>query len=298
MRIGVTGSTGLVGTSLVSILEAKGHQVVPIVRRNPGGSEIHWDPERGKLNVNDLAGLDGVVHLAGENIAAGRWTAALKQRIRDSRVVGTTLLCERMAATVPRPSFLICASAIGFYGERGTSPVDEQDEAGQGFLAETCREWESACQPARDDGIRVVNLRIGVVLSPKGGALQKMLTPFKLGGGGRVGNGKQFWSWVALDDVTGAIVHAIENGSLTGPVNAVSPQAVDNATFTKVLGKVLKRPTLVPMPAFAARLALGEMADELLLSSIHVKPTVLSDSGYEFQYADLDAALRHLLNKK
>ena len=296
MRIAVTGSTGLVGSSLVSVLETEGHQVIRVVRQNPGDAEIHWNPNGGQLDANDLVGLDGVVHLAGENIAAGRWTAALKQRIRDSRVRGTRLLCERMAAADPRPAVLICASAIGYYGERGTSPVDERDEPGDGFLAETCREWEAACQPARDAGIRVVNLRIGVVLSPQGGALQKMLTPFRLGGGGRVGSGKQYWSWIALDDVTGAIVHAIENDSISGPVNAVSPQAVDNAAFTKVLGKVLKRPTLFPMPAFAARLALGEMADELLLASIHVKPTVLSVSGYQFSHPDLEGALRHLLN--
>jgi uncharacterized protein (TIGR01777 family) len=191
----------------------------------------------------------------------------------------------------------VCASAIGFYGERGASPVDETDSAGTGFLADTCQEWEAACQPARDAGLRVVNMRLGVVLSPKGGALQKMLTPFKLGAGGRIGDGKQYWSWVALDDVTGAFLHAIEHDSLSGPINAVAPQAVDNAEFTKVLGKVLKRPTIFPMPAFAARLALGEMADELLLTSTHVLPKVLTESGYEFRYPSLEPALRHLLGK-
>lgn len=295
MRIGVTGSTGLVGSALCDLLKEKGHEVVPIVRRNASAGQILWAPAKGELNAADLAGLDGVVHLAGENIAGGRWNAARKKKIVDSRVDGTTLLSQKMAEADPKPKFLVCASAIGFYGERGPEPVNEEDAVGTGFLADTCKQWEDACQPARDANMRVVNVRIGIVLSPKGGALQKMLTPFKLGGGGIVGNGRQFWSWVALDDVTGAIVHAVENEDLSGPLNAVSPEAVDNRKFTKVLGKVLRRPTLFPLPAFVARIVLGEMADELLLSSIHVKPKVLSDSGYKFQHPDLESALRHLL---
>lgn len=297
MRIAITGSTGLVGTRLVSNLRAANHEVVPVVRRAPNSDEIQWDPAGGRLDATDLAGLDGVVHLAGENIAGGRWNAARKKRIVDSRVKGTTLLCEQMAAAEPGPKFLICASAIGFYGDRGETTLDETATAGEGFLAETCLAWEAACQAARDADIRVVNLRIGIVLSPDGGALQKMLTPFKLGGGGRVGNGQQYWSWVALDDLVGAIVHAVESETLAGPANAVSPNSVDNAQFTKVLGKVLKRPTIFPMPAFAARLLLGEMADELLLSSIRVTPTALKADGFQFQHPQLENALRHLLGK-
>ena len=297
MRIGVTGSTGLVGTALCDLLRSKGHEVVPIVRRNPNQGEIQWAPADGKLEASDLAGLDGVVHLAGENIAGGRWNAARKKKIVDSRVEGTTLISQKLAAANPQPKFLICASAIGYYGDRGTEPVSEDASAGTGFLAETCQQWEDACQPARDAGLRVVNVRIGIVLSPKGGALQKMLTPFKLGGGGIVGDGRQYWSWVALDDVVGAIAHAAESEHLSGPMNAVSPEAVDNREFTKVLGKVLRRPTLIPLPAFMARLVLGEMADELLLASIRVKPNVLSESEYNFKFPQLETALRHLLSK-
>ncbi len=295
MKIGVTGSTGLVGSALLPFLADKGHEVHPIVRGRPSENQITWNPAAGELNGEDLAGLDGVVHLAGENIAAGRWNAARKEKIRDSRVAGTKLLCSRLAAMETKPTVLVCASAIGYYGSRGDEILDETAEAGTGFLAEVCQQWESACQEARDAGIRVVNLRIGVVLSPDGGALAKMLTPFKLGAGGRIGDGKQYWSWVALDDVVGAIEFALNTTSVAGPVNAVSPHAVDNAEFTRVLGKVLHRPTIFPMPAFAARLALGEMAEALLLSSTRVKPAVLEQSRYEFQYPDLEGALRHLL---
>ena len=296
MRIGVTGSTGLVGSALLELLTANGHEVHPIVRRIPADNQIGWNPAAGQLNSSDLAGLDGIVHLAGENVAAGRWSAARKKRIFDSRVQGTKLLCSRLAELENKPSVLVCASAIGFYGERGAKAVDETAEAGSGFLADVCRQWEAACQDARDAGIRVVNLRIGVVLSPDGGALGKMLTPFKMGVGGRVGDGKQYWSWIALDDVVGAIDHALKTESLAGPVNAVSPQAVTNAMFTHVLGKVLRRPTMFPMPSFAARLALGQMAEELLLASTRVRPTALQRSGYIFQYPDLEGALRQLLN--
>ena len=295
MKIGVTGSTGLVGSALLPLLTANGHEVYSLVRGKPTGSQIGWDPAAGELNGADLAGLEGMVHLAGENIAAGRWSAAFKQRIRDSRINGTKLLCSRLAELENRPSVLVCASAIGFYGDRGDEVLDETAAAGAGFLPDVCAEWEAACQDARDAGIRVVNLRIGVVLSPRGGALAKMLTPFKMGLGGRVGDGKQYWSWIALDDVVGAIGHALTTESLVGPVNAVAPQAVTNAMFTHVLGKALRRPTLFPMPAFAARLALGEMAEELLLASAHVTPTALQQSGYTFQFSDLEGALRHLL---
>ncbi len=295
MKIGVTGSTGLVGSALLKLFTANGHDVHPIVRGLPAGNQIGWNPAAGQLNSTDLAGLEGIVHLAGENVAAGRWSAARKKKIFDSRVEGTKLLCSRLAELENKPSVLVCASAIGFYGERGDEAVDETSEAGSGFLADVCRQWEAACQDARAAEIRVVNLRIGVVLSPDGGALAKMLMPFKMGVGGRVGDGKQYWSWIALDDVVGAIDHTRKTESLAGPVNAVSPQAVTNAMFTHVLGKVLRRPTIIPLPSFAARVVLGEMAEELLLASTRVTPTALQQSGYTFQFPDLEGALRHLL---
>ena len=297
MKIGVTGSTGLVGSALLPLLTANGHEVHPLVRGMPEQNQIGWDPAAGRLNGADLAGLEGIVHLAGENVGAGRWNAGRKKRILDSRVQGTKLLCSKLAELESKPSVLVCASAIGYYGDRGDEAVDETAEAGSGFLADVCRQWEAACQDAREAGIRVVNLRIGVVLSPDGGALAKMLMPFKMGVGGRVGDGKQYFSWIALDDVGGAIDHALKTESLAGPVNAVSPQAVTNTMFTQVLGKVLRRPTIFPMPAFAMRLALGEMAEELLLASTRVTPTALQQSGYAFQFPDLEGALRHLLGR-
>jgi uncharacterized protein (TIGR01777 family) len=237
------------------------------------------------------------VHLAGENIAGGRWTAAMKQKIRDSRVNGTRSLCEALARMESPPKVLVVASAIGFYGNRDDEIMDESSKAGEGFLSDVCREWEDATQAARDAGIRVVNLRIGVVLSPKGGALAKMLTPFKLGGGGIIGNGRQYWSWISIDDVAGAIHHALMTDSLSGPVNAVAPNAPMNREFTKTLGRVLRRPTILPMPAFAAKLALGEMANDLLLASTRVEPTKLIESGYKFRQPTLEKSLRHILGK-
>ena len=269
-----------------------------MVRNEPTGEgQIRWDPSGELTDTAALNGIDGVVHLAGENISGGRWTDKMKQRIRDSRVVGTKTLCEDLAALSENPRVLVCASAIGYYIHGGDQILDETSPAGEGFLSEVVQEWEAATQPASDAGIRVVNLRIGVILSPEGGALEKMLTPFKMGVGGRVGSGQQYWSWVALDDVIGAILHALHNDELNGPANATSPNPVTNLEFTKTLGKVLKRPTIFPMPAFAARLALGQMADELLLSSQRIHPVKLQEHGYEFEYPDLENALRHLLQK-
>lgn len=297
MRILVSGSTGLIGSGLVSELSAAGHEVVRLVRGDPAEREreIRWDPAAGQIDRESLNGLDAAVHLAGENIAAGRWTAAQKARIRDSRVNGTRLLCEALAECEDRPRVLVCASAIGYYGDRGDEVLDETSPSGEGFLAEVCRQWEAAADPAREKGIRVVHLRTGVVLSGEGGALQKMLTPFKLGVGGVVGSGTQYWSWVARDDVAGAIHHAITHEELSGPVNATAPHPVTNREFTKTLGRVLHRPTIFPMPAFAAKLMLGEMADELLLASTRVLPRRLQDSGFEFRHPELEEALRHAL---
>lgn len=299
MNILVSGSTGLVGNALIPALTTAGHEVIRLVRsksKAPARELVHWDPSANYIDAAGLEGLDAVVHLAGESIAAGRWTDAKKARIRDSRVNGTRLLCETLAHTSRPPTVLICASAIGFYGDRGDETLTESSPAGAGFLPEVCQEWESATDPARQKGTRVVNCRFGVILSPAGGALAKMLTPFKLGMGGVVGSGRQYMSWITLDDVVGALLHTMTASGLQGPVNVVSPQPVTNLEFTKALGAVLHRPTVLPMPAFAARLAFGEMADALLLSSSRVLPTRLQETGYAFRHPELTAGLRSVLS--
>ena len=294
MRIGVTGATGLVGSALLPVLEGAGHEAVGL-RRGAGDAAgpPSWDPSTGRVAAGGP--LDAVVHLAGENIAGGRWTAARKARIRDSRVEGTGALCRGLAALDPRPATLVAASAVGFYGDRGDERLDESSPAGTGFLADVCQEWEAAAAPAREAGIRVVHLRIGIVLTPAGGALGQMLLPFKMGVGGVIGSGRQFMSWIALDDLVAAVLHAAVTDGLEGPVNAVAPNPATNAEFTKTLGRVLGRPTILPMPAFGARLAFGEMADHLLLGGARVEPTRLGETGFEFGYPELDGALRHLL---
>ena len=299
MKILITGSTGLVGSALIPVLKSSGHQIVRLVRSKPkDASEVYWNPEQGTINAAELEGLDAVVHLAGENLAAGRWTDEKKKRIRESRVKGTRLLSETLAQLNEKPAVLVSASAVGFYGNRGDEILTEQSASGSDFLAEVCREWELATQAAAQAGIRVVNLRFGVIFSGEGGALKKMLTPFRLGVGGKLGSGRQHLSWIAIDDVVGAIEHALTNDSLRGAVNAVAPQAVTNREFTKTLGRVLSRPTIFPVPAFAARLAFGEMADATLLSSQRVEPERLNEAGYTFKYPALEAALRHVLNKE
>jgi hypothetical protein len=264
---------------------------------HPGADEIRWDPIGGSIETAGLEGIDAVVHLAGENIAAGRWTAATKARIKESRVRGTRLLCEALARLHRPPPVVVCASAIGYYGDRGATSVDEDSAAGTGFLADVCRAWEAATAPAGDAGIRVVHLRCGVVLTAAGGALAKLLLPFQLGVGGRVGSGAQYMSWIGIDDVLGAILHTLRTTTLRGAVNAVAPQPVTNLEFTKTLGRVLSRPTLFPVPAAAARLAFGEMADEMLLASTRAVPTRLTATHYTFRHGELEAALRHTLGK-
>jgi uncharacterized protein (TIGR01777 family) len=283
----------------VAALEAHGHLVRRLVRQDvrDGEREIRWDPDGGQIDAAELNGVDGVVHLAGENIAGRRWSADFKRRILESRTRGTRLLATTLAGLDMKPSVLVSASATGFYGNRGAEPVDESSPSGSGFLAEVCREWEAATEPARDAGIRVVNLRTGVVLSPNGGALARMLPPFRMGVGGVVGAGRQYFSWIALDDLASAIMFALETESLSGPVNAVAPGAVTNREFTKTLGRVLGRPTIFPMPAFAARLAFGEMADEMLLGGVRVTPRALTAAGFQFAYPQLEPVLRQLLAK-
>lgn len=298
MKIIVTGATGLIGTALVSKLRAAGHHVVRLVRKEPlGDSDVLWDPNAGKLDPMPLEGLDAAVHLAGENIAGARWNEAVKKKIHDSRVNGTRLLAETLARLKTPPRTLVCASAIGFYGDRGDEVLTEESPRGSGFLADVCADWEEAAAQAEKKGVRRVSLRIGVVLSPDGGALRKMLPPFRMGLGGVIGSGRQYWSWVSIEDVTGVILHALNTPSLKGPVNTVAPQPPTNAEFTRTLGRVLGRPTVFPMPAFVARLALGEMADALLLASARVVPARLKASGYSFRHADLETALRDLLKK-
>ncbi len=296
MKILVTGASGLVGGALVPYLTTGGHTVVRLVR---GSSDkgIRWDPAKGEIDAAKLEGFDAVVHLAGENIAGGRWSDDKKKRILDSRVDGTSLLATALAKLDKKPKVLVCASAIGFYGDRGDELLDESAAAGEGFLSDVCAAWEDAAAPARGAGIRTVHLRIGVVLAANGGALGKMLLPFKLGVGGVLGSGDQYMSWVTVDDVIGMIHFAIENDDIQGAVNAVAPTPVTNRNYTKALGKVLSRPTVFPIPAFGARLALGEMADELLLSSTRVVPARLEKAGYTFRFAELEDALRHLLGR-
>ena len=260
-----------------------------------GRRRCRWDPAKGEVDAAGLEGLDAVVHLAGENIASGRWNAVRKAAIRDSRVNGTRLLCDALAGLARPPKTLVCASAIGYYGDRGEELLTEESSPGTGFLPEVCREWEAASEPAARKGIRVVTLRIGVVLSPKGGALSRMLPLFRAGLGGVIGNGRQYVSWIALDDLVGIVLHALQSGELRGPVNAVAPVPVTNRELTEALGKVLSRPTLLPVPAFALRLAVGEMADALLLASARVVPRRLEETGYRFRFPELGGALRHLL---
>lgn len=302
-RIAVSGASGLVGAALVSALEASGYTVARLVRSGaansaaapePNGATIAWDPGA-LLPPENLRGYDAVVHLAGENIASGRWTDARKQAIRDSRVNGTRMLAESLAKTAGDPRTLVCASAIGYYGSRGDEILIESSAPGSGFLAEVCREWEAATQPASATGIRVANLRFGVILARQGGMLKTVLVPFRLGVGGKVGSGRQFMSWIALPDVVAAIMQAIEKDSLAGPINVVAPNPVTNAEFTAVLGKVLSRPTVLPLPAVAVRTLLGEMGENLLLGSQRVEPARLLGSGYEFKYPQLEGALRSIL---
>ncbi len=297
MNVLVSGSSGLVGSALVPRLRAAGHRVVCLVRRAPKDDEIRWYPDQGVVPATKLRGFDAVVHLAGDGIADGRWTADKKRRLRESRTKPTRLLAETFAQMEDRPSVFVGASAIGYYGNRGDEVLTESSAPGTGFLADICQEWEAATSPMVQAGVRVVNLRIGIVLSSVGGALSRMLLPFRLGVAGNMGNGKQFYSWITLHDLVSTILFAIENRSLKGPVNAVAPQSIPNSVFTKALGRVLSRPTILPMPAFAARLIMGEMADELILASARVVPERLTEAGFAFRHADIDAALQHCIKE-
>jgi uncharacterized protein len=299
VKILVSGSTGLIGSAVVPSLATGGHAVVRLVRTgSPAAADrIAWDPATDTIDAAKVEGFDAVVHLAGESIAASRWTPEQKVRLRESRVKGTRLLAETLARLATPPRVLVCASAVGYYGNRGDELLNEESAPGPDFLSRVCRDWEAATEPATQKGIRVVNLRFGMVLSPAGGALGKMLTPFRLGVGGVIGSGRQYMSWIALDDVVGAIHHSLVTDTLRGPVNAVAPRPATNREFTKTLGRVLSRPTLFPMPAFAVRAAFGEMADALLLAGQRVEPARLVASGYEFRFPELEGALRYVLGR-
>ena len=294
MNVAVSGASGLIGAALVSSLEAERHRAIRLVRRMPRPDEdaLRWDPSTGVLTPAGPSVADAVVHLAGDSILGLRWTADKKRRIRESRTTATRLLVETLTRLTNPPAVLVCASGIGYYGSRGDEVLTEDSRPGTGFLADLARDWEAATATAIARGIRVVNLRLGVVLSARGGALATMLTPFRMGLGGVIGDGAQWMSWIALDDVIGAIRHALTTDALRGPVNTVAPAPVTNADFTRTLGRVLGRPTLIPLPAFAARLALGEMADELALVSQRVMPARLLASGFAFRRPTLEDALR------
>jgi len=300
VKVLVSGGTGFIGTSLVPALQQAGHEISFLSRRPtlslPGGARsFHWDPRAGALDGEALEGVDAIVHLAGESIAGGIWTAARRRRILDSRVQGTRLLAERAAALSAPPRVFVSASAIGYYGDRGDEVLTERSGGGSGFLAEVCRAWELSAAPAAARGIRTVYLRVGVVLDATGGALAAMLPIFRLGLGGPMGSGRQWVSWVALQDVIGAIVFALSCDRLSGPANVAAPEPARNREFARAVGHALGRPALLPAPAFALRLVLGAMADEALLASARVSPSALLAAGYTFQFPSLAGALGSLL---
>jgi uncharacterized protein (TIGR01777 family) len=297
MRVAITGASGLIGTALTEALQAGGHEPIAVVRRTPSSGEIGWDPAAGTMDPTDLSGVDAVVHLAGAGIGDRRWSDSYKQLIRESRVRSTNLLSETIAAADDGPRILLSGSAIGIYGSRGDEVLDENSQAGTGFLAEVCVDWETSTAVAAAAGIRVVLLRTGIVLSPKGGALKKQLPIFKLGLGGRFGSGAQWQSWISIDDEVSAIMFLLEH-DISGPVNLTAPEPVTNTDFTKTLAGVLKRPALVPIPSFGPKLLLGsELATNLLFEGQRVVPRALEDAGYQFEHRDLETALRALLGR-
>jgi uncharacterized protein len=298
MKLVVTGSHGLIGTALVPALEGAGHTMVRLVRGSAMTGEVRWDPAAGVLDPTLLEGVDGAINLAGEGIAEKRWTQEQKLRILDSRVNSTDLLARGLAQLDPKPTVLVSGSAIGFYGDRGDEELTEESSGGTGFLAELVRKWEAATAPAQEAGIRVVFVRTGIVLSARGGALKKQLPLFKFGVGGRLGSGRQYQSWISIDDQIGAILHALSADRISGPVNLTAPMPVTNREFTATLGRVLGRPTLLPVPRFALSLALGgQLATEVLLASQRVLPATLQATDYQFRHPGLEAALRAALGR-
>lgn len=297
MRIGITGATGLIGSALSELLIGDGHSICRITRRRPGPDDVQWDPASGRLDAKALEGLEAVVHLAGENVGAGRWTAARKRRIRESRVGGTRLLVDALASLERKPAVLVSASAIGIYGDRGDARLDERSAPGGGFLGALGRDWEASTEPAAAAGIRVAIPRFGVVLTPAGGALARLLPFFRLGVGGRLGHGRQWMPCVSIDDAVDAVRHALLTTTLRGPFNVTIPEPVTNSGFTRALASVLRRPAVIPVPAAALRIALGEFADATLLASARLTPERLIASGYQFQHRTVTEALRHVLGR-
>ncbi len=298
LHVAISGASGLIGRNLSAFLTTGGHRASTLVRRppRPGGREVQWDPYAGTLDANGIEDTDAVIHLSGRSIAGWRWTESVKREIRDSRVKTTRFLAESLARLERPPKTLIVASAVGYYGNRGDEAVDEASPPGTGFLPELCREWEAATEPARAAGIRVVNLRVGLVLTAGGGVLSRLLLPFRLGLGGVLGSGRQHMSWIALDDLLGAILHLIHAKDLDGPVNVVSPQPLTNREFTRTLGTVLRRPTVVPVPALALKAMFGEMGRVLFLDGARVEPRRLqAESGFRYLYPTLESALQHEL---
>jgi uncharacterized protein (TIGR01777 family) len=300
MKILVSGSTGLIGKALVPYLKSKGHTVIPLVRGQPLGEDVSiaWNPESGLYFSPDFEGFDAVINLCGENIGSGRWTAEKKKRILETRVNCTHILSTCLSKLENPPKVLVNASAVGYYGEHGDTIVTEDEGPGKGYLANVCKEWEAAAKPAEDNGIRVVFARFGMVLTPEGGGLGKMLIPFKLGLGGVIGTGEQYVSWIAIDDLVRIVEFALSNETLSGPINVVSPEPVTNEVFTKTLGNVLNRPTFMSIPAPVAKFVFGEMADEIFLTSIRAEPRTLLHAEYNYKYPELEGALQGLLNKK
>ena len=292
MRVLISGASGLLGSALVRELRAGGHESIALVRRTAGAGEVQWEP-RQPLHPDRLTGCDAVVHLAGKNIA-GLWTKKFKQEVLESRVFGTRTLATAAAESYRRsgkPTVFVCASGMSYYGDRGDEVLTEESLMGQGFLAEVVRQWEAAVEPCREAGLRVVSLRIGVVLASKGGALKPMLPAFRFGLGGRVGSGKQYWSWIALEDVVGMMIFSLQNDGVRGPVNVVGPAPVRNEEFVRALGKELHRPTIFPLPTFVVKALLGEMGQELLLTSARVLPAKMNAAGYRFRHSELGDAL-------
>lgn len=296
LKIAITGASGLVGSALIPFLSTGGHKIVSF-SRNSSDKEPFWDYKTGKIDQDALEGCDAVIHLAGENLTAHRWTDKIKQEIVESRLLGTQLVADTLAKLKNPPKVFLCASAVGYYGSSGDEIVNELKGAGKGFLADCCKRWEDATRPASDHGIRVVNMRFGMILSPQGGALAKLIPPFKMGMGGAIGSGDQYISWIAIDDILGAILHALQTEELRGAVNFVSPNPLTNREFAEQLGEALHKPAKVTLPSFAAKMLFGEMADEALLASIRVYPEKLLSSGYQFRFPSLKEALHHLLGK-
>jgi uncharacterized protein (TIGR01777 family) len=305
MLVAVTGASGLIGTALVERLHAEGHQVLRLTRSRPAApDQVHWDPASGELDPDALAKADAVVHLAATNIGEHlRWNARIKRELLESRVEGTSLVARTMAELATRsggnegPRLLVCASGVHYYGDRGDAVLTEADGGGPGFLAGVVRQWEAAADPARAAGLRVVHLRTGLVQDVGGAGLPRQVLMFRFGLGGRLGSGRQWLSWISLDDIAGAYLHALTHDELEGPVNAVAPDPVTNAEFTRILARVLGRPAFLHVPAIAPKLVLGELADELLFTSLRARPARLLETGYPFEFPDLETTLRHTLGR-